>query len=166
MNWLDIVIIVLIGIPTLIGLKVGVVKSILSLAGVIIGVILAGQYHNALAEQLTFISQANIAKIVAFALILLGVMLIASVAASLIKWVISAVMLGWVNQLGGAIFGFILGAIFCGALLAIWAKFLGAEGAIAESALALLLLDRFPLILALLPAEFDAVRSFLQQQTY
>ena len=128
MNWLDIVIIVLIGIPTLIGLKIGVIKAILSLAGVIVGVILAGQYHDVLAEQLTFISQANIAKIVAFALILLGVMLIASVAASLIKWVISAVMLGWVNRLGGAIFGAFLGVLLCSAGLAIWAKLVGIGG--------------------------------------
>ena len=72
------------------------------------------------------------------------------------------VMLGWVNRLGGAAFGFVLGAVFCSALLAIWAKFLGVDGPIAESSLAALLLDRFPIILALLPSEFDAVRSFFQ----
>jgi len=162
MYWLDIVIIVLIIIPTLIGLRIGIIKAVLSLAGVIIGVILAGRYYIALAEKLTFISQANLAEIAAFALILIGVMLIAAVLASLLKWVISVVMLGWVNRLGGAVFGFALGAIFCAALLAIWAKFLGAAGPIAESALATLLLDRFPMILALLPDEFDAVRSFFQ----
>jgi len=36
MNWLDIVIIVLIAIPTLIGLKIGIIKAALSLAGVIL----------------------------------------------------------------------------------------------------------------------------------
>ena len=162
MHWLDIVIIILIAIPTLIGLKNGIIKAVLSLAGLIIGVILAGQYHGALAQQLTFISQANLANIVAFAIIVLGMMIIASVIAAWLKWIVSAVMLGWVNRLGGAIFGFLLGAIFCGALLATWAKFLGVSGPIAESALAILLLDRFPLILALLPGEFDAIRSFFQ----
>ena len=162
MHWLDIVIIVLIAIPTLIGLRTGIIKSALSLAGVIIGIILAGRYYVALSEQLTFIPQANLAKIAAFALILIGVMLIAGVLASLVKWVISAMMLGWVNRLGGAIFGFVLGATFCGALLAIWAKFLGIEGPILESSLASVLLNRFPMVLALLPEEFDTVRSFFQ----
>lgn len=161
MNWLDIVIIALIAIPTLIGLKIGIIKAALSLAGVILGTILAGHYYAALAEQLTFISQANLAKIAAFAIILIGVMLIASVLAAVLKWVVSAVMLGWVNRVGGAVFGFLLGAIFCGALLAIWANFLG-TGAITSSGLATLLLDRFPMVLALLPEEFDAVRSFFQ----
>ena len=162
MNWLDIVILVLIAIPTLIGLRVGIIKTVLSLAGVIVGVILAGQFHTALAEQLTFIAQANLANIAAFAIILIGVMVIASVLASLLKWVVSVVLLGWVNRLGGAVFGFLLGAIFCGALLAIWANFLGAQGPVTESALATLLLDRFPMILALLPEEFDSVRPFFQ----
>ena len=34
-------------------------------------------------------------------------------------------MLGWVNRLGGAVFGLLLGAITCGALLAAWVKFFG-----------------------------------------
>ena len=162
MNWLDIVIIVLIAVPTLIGLKAGVIKAVLSLVGVIIGVILAGQFHGLLAEQLTFISQESIANIVAFAIILIGVMIIASIIAAVLKWIVSAVMLGWVNRLGGAVFGFLLGAIFCSAILAIWAKFLDASEPIANSALAVLLLERFPMVLALLPGEFDAVRSFFR----
>ncbi len=161
MNWLDIVIIVLIAIPTLIGLKTGIIKAALSLAGVIVGTILAGNYYVALAEQLTFISQANLAKIAAFAIILIGVMLIAGVLAAVLKWIVSAVMLGWVNRLGGAVFGFALGTVFCGALLAIWANFLGIEP-LTSSGLATLLLDRFPMVLVLLPEEFDAVRPFFQ----
>ncbi|MFC1901987.1 CvpA family protein [Chloroflexota bacterium] len=162
MNWLDIIILVIIVIPTLIGLKIGIIKAVLSMAGAFVGVILAGRYYVMLAEQLTFISQPSIAKIAAFALILIGVMIIAAVLASLVKWVVSVVLLGWVNRLGGAVFGFVLGAIFCGALLTIWAKFVGVTGLVDESALAVLLLDSFPVVLALLPAEFDSVRSFFQ----
>jgi len=160
MSWLDIILIVLIAGATLVGLRIGIIKAVLSLIGVIVGVILAGRYYVALAEQLTFIPQANLAKIVAFAVILIGIMLVAGVLASVLKWITSIIMLGWVNRLGGAIFGLVLGATFCGALLAIWVKFLGITDPIAESGLASLLLDNFPIILALLPGEFDAVRSF------
>ena len=162
MNWLDIIIIILIVIPIVIGMKVGLIKALLSIAGVIIGVILAGRYYTVLAEHLTFISQDGIANIVAFAIILIVVMIIASVLAALVKFAISAVMLGWVNRLGWAIFGLVLGMIFCGALLTIWVKYLGITGPLGESVLAAFLLDSFPLALALLPAEFDSVRSFFQ----
>ncbi|TET25353.1 MAG: CvpA family protein [Dehalococcoidia bacterium] len=160
MHWLDIVILVALVITTLIGLKIGLIKAALSLAGLIVGVILAGQFYVPLAGQLTFIPQATVAKVVAFAIILLGVMIIASILARFLKWAASLMMLGWVNRLGGAIFGLVLGAILCGAFLAIWVKFLGAGDAIAHSGLANLLLARLPLVLGLLPGEFDSVRSF------
>lgn len=162
MNWLDIVILVVMASGTVLGLRVGLIKAALSLGGVVFGVMLAGRYYAPLAEQLSFIPQARVAEAVAFTLILIGVMLIAGILARLLQWATSAVMLGWVNHLGGAIFGLALGAILCGALLAIWVEFFGIAGAIIESNLAILLLDYFPIVLALLPDEFDAVRSFFQ----
>ena len=162
MNWLNIVIIVTLVIPTFLGLRMGIIKAALSLAGLIVGVILAGYYYVPLSEQLPFISSAAVAEIVAFAIILIGVMVIAVVLAWLLKWAISIVMLGWVNRLGGAIFGLVLGTLFCGALLAIWVKYFGMDGVIAESFLATVLLDGFPVVLTLLPDEFDAIRSFFQ----
>ena len=160
MNWLDIVILVVIAISAFIGLRIGLIKAVLSLAGLIVGVILAGHYYVPLSEQLSdIIPQANVAEIVAFAIILVGVMVIASVLASLLKWVASVIMLGWLNRAGGAFLGLVLAAIFCSALLAIWVKFFG-SGLITEAFLARVLLDKFPLILGLLPSEFDAIRSF------
>jgi len=163
MNWLNIVIIVALAISTFLGLRIGIIKAVLSLAGVIVGVVLAGQYYVALADVLPFFSEtSNVAKVVAFAIILIVVMAIAAVAARFLKWAASVTMLGWVNQLGGAVFGLALGAIFCGALLAAWVKWLGVGSTITESVVSAFLLDKFPLILALLPDEFDAVRSFFQ----
>ncbi|MFC1933631.1 CvpA family protein [Chloroflexota bacterium] len=162
MNWLDIVILVVVVIAVFLGLRIGIIKAVLSLAGLIVGVILAGRYYGPLSEQLSFIPQAGVAKVVAFAIILVGTMVVAGVAAKFLKWIASVTMLGWVNRLGGAIFGLLLGAIFCGALLAIWIKFFGMAGIIGESGLAPILVERFPVVLALLPDEFDAIRSFFQ----
>jgi len=162
MNWLDIAIIVAIVISALLGLRIGIIKAVLSLAGLIVGVILAGRYYEPLAEQLSFIPQASVAKIVAFAIILVGVMVIAGLLASLLKWAASVTMLGWVNRLGGAVFGLVMGAIFCGALIATWVKFFGVAAAINEANLAPILVNRLPMVLALLPDEFNAVRSFFK----
>lgn len=162
MNWLDIVILVIVAASTFVGLRNGLIKTVLSLAGLIIGIILAGRYYVSLAEKLPFIPQENIAQVVAFALIIIVTMVIAAVLASILKWITSLVMLDWVNHLGGAVSGFALGAIFCAALLTLWVKFPSASGTIKGSSLAGLLLDRFPAVLALLPAEFDTVRSFFK----
>jgi len=162
MSWLDIVIMVVVAIATFWGLRIGIIKAVLSLAGLIVGVILAGRFYVPLSQQLTFIPQVSIAKIVAFAIILVGVMVIAGVLAGLLKWAASIMMLGWVNRAGGAVLGLVLGTILCSALLAIWVKFLGVAGAISESSLTAVLLHYFPMVLALLPEEFDMVRSFFQ----
>jgi len=162
MSWLDIVIMVVVAIATFWGLRIGIIKAVLSLAGLIVGVILAGRFYVPLSQQLTFIPQVGIAKIVAFAIILVGVMVIAGVLAGLLKWAASIMMLGWVNRAGGAVLGLVLGTILCSALLAIWVKFLGVAGAISESSLTAVLLHYFPMVLALLPEEFDMVRSFFQ----
>ena len=162
MNWLDIVIIVALSISTFFGLRTGIIKAVLSLAGLTVGVILAGRFYAPLSEQLSFIPQTDVAKVVAFAIILIGIMIIAVVLARLLKWAASLIMLNWVNHLGGAVFGLALGAIFCGALLAIWAKWLGVGSTITESVVSVFLLEKFPLVLVLLPDEFDAIHSFFQ----
>lgn len=162
MNWLDVVIIIVLVVSAFLGLRIGIIKAVLSLAGLIIGVILAGSFYLPLSEQLTFISQAGAAKVVAFAIILIGVMIIAAVLARTLKWFASLIMLNWLNHLGGAVFGLVLGSIFCGALLAIWTKWIGVGSTIAESAASVFLLGQFPLVLALLPDEFDVIRSFFQ----
>ncbi len=161
MNWLDIILIVLLVIPTLIGLRRGLIKAVLSLAGLIIGVVLAGNFYQPVSKLFGFINNQDVANILAFVLILVLVIVIATVLARLLKFAVSVVMLGWVDHVGGAVFGFLLGAIFLSAILATWVKFFG-TGIVTESFFAGVLLDKFPMILALLPNDFDAVRDFFQ----
>ncbi len=160
MNWLDIVLIAGIGLTTFIGLRKGIIKMALTLAGLVLGIFLAGRYYVPFSEHLTLISSPTWAKVAAFAIIFIGVMVVAAILARLLERAASAIMLGWANRLVGAIIGFVVGAMFCGAVLAIWVKYLGVSGAIADSNIAPILLDQFPKVLALLPDEFDDIRSF------
>lgn len=162
MNWLDIAIVVILAISMFWGLKNGLIKSILSFAGLAAGIILAGRYYTTLAEQLTFTSNENVAKIAAFALILVGVIIITAIVGSLLTRLVSLVSLGWLNKISGAVLGILLGLLFCSALLAIWVKFIGANSTVNESIIAGILLDYFPVILTLLPAEFDNIQSFFR----
>lgn len=162
MNWLDIVIVVVIAVATFGGLLIGLIAAGLSLAGVIVGIILAGRYYLPFSQQLGFIPEENIAQVVAFAIILVGVMLIAVALAMVLRWAFSLIKLGWIDRIGGAVFGLAGGTLLCGAMLAVWVKFIGAGATATGSVLASLLLEHFPVVLGLLPAEFDAVRSFFQ----
>ena len=162
MNWLDIIIIIALIVPVFTGLMQGLIRSALSLAGIIVGVVLASNFYDDFAGVLTFISNPDIANIVAFIIILALVFIVSQVIAFFLRATIKALLLGWVDRVGGAVFGFIMGAILISALLATVVKLFGAEGIIEESVLAEFLLSNFPIVLGLLPSEFDAIKDFFQ----
>jgi len=162
MNWLDIVIIVVLAIQIFTGLSQGLIKTFLGLVGLIVGIFLAGRFYENLGSGLfSFISNPDAANVAAFIAIMLVVWAVFSIVATILTKIVSAVFLGWVNKLGGAIFGLLMGALFAGAALAVWAKFFGDES-LADSFLATFLLDKFPIVLALLPSQFDSIKDFFQ----
>lgn len=162
MNELDIILIVILFIPTFIGLRKGLIKTVLSFAGLLVGVVLAGRLYEPVSRIFGFLNNDNAAKIIAFVLILALMMVAAFFLARLLKSVIKVVMLGWVDNVGGAVLGFLSGFILLSAILATWVKFFGSE-LIINSFLGKVMLDYFPLILGLLPGEFgDDIRNFFQ----
>jgi membrane protein required for colicin V production len=160
MNWLDIVILALLIASVVVGFISGFIKMIFSLVGLIIGVVLAGQFYTNLAQYLTFMPGDSGPAITAFIIIFLAVMIAAALLGFLFTKLISAVLLGWLNRLCGALLGLFLGAIFIAAILAITARYAGPIDAITESVVTQILLDKVPIILALLPQEFDFIRNY------
>ncbi len=63
-----------------------------------------------------------------------------------------ALMVGWLNRVGGAVFGAVLVGVAVSAALGLWVGNLGMAGAIGASRLALLFLEYFPVISSILPA--------------
>ena len=143
MNWLDIFLIAILFFSVIMGLKQGLISSLLSMAGFVLGLALAARYYRVLAGILSFIPQETVAKVTAFLLILFAVSLVAGLVAWIAKSAVHAVMLGWLDHLGGAIFGFISGAYFLGVILAFVVRFsvLGLQQTINSSALAHVLLS-------------------------
>jgi len=159
MNWLDIVIIIVIALSVFNGLRSGLIKMLFSVAGIIVGIVLAGRFADDFAGVLTFIPD-DWSKIAAFAIILVAVMIVAWILGTVLSKLISLVLLGWVNRIAGAVLGLFIGAFFMGAILSIWVNYLGPSETVSNSALANFLLDKFPIALGLLPSEFDPVRNF------
>jgi len=164
MNWLDIIILVSLIIPIFIGLRQGLIKAAFSLAGIILGILLASNLYEPFSNILGFISNESVADIIAFAIILIGIIVIAAVLARILKLAIKVILLSWVDHLVGGIFGFLIGFLFWGAILATWVKFFGTS-LVTESFIANILLDKFPVILGLLPNNFDSIRDFFRDST-
>lgn len=164
MNWLDWLLLILLAFSAISGLWKGLIRTALDLAGLALGIWLAGRFYARLAPVLDFIPQENLAKIAAFVIITGAVMLVAYILGVIFKKIVSLLTWGWIDRLAGAILGLALGALLLGAALALLAKypFLLPEQAIRDSWLASLLLKSFPLVRGLLPAEFDSLRGLFR----
>lgn len=160
MNWLDIVIIVVAVLFGLSGLRQGIMRTAFGIAGLIGGIALAGRYYDELAALLSP-GGATWASIAAYAIILVATLVVAGVIGWFVAKLVHLVLLGWLDRLVGFIFGLFVGAVFCAAVLAIVSKYYGgAASVISQSPVAGFLMAGFPLLLALLPQEFDSIRDF------
>ncbi|MFA5629562.1 MAG: CvpA family protein [Dehalococcoidales bacterium] len=161
MNWLDIVLLVLLFIPTFIGLRKGLIKTAISLVSLTIGIVLAGRFHGSLSGIFGFTNNETVANALAFVLIIAIVYVIGLLIAKLLKFVVKTLLIGWVDHLGGALFGLLSGFLVLGAILAVIAKFTGGV-IIGESFMAKIMLDYFPIVMGLLPEDFQAIKEFFQ----
>ncbi len=160
MNWLDIVIIATAVIFGFVGLWRGAIRTAFGIAGLIGGIALAGHYYGWLADVL-FPDGASWAKIAAYAIILVATLIAANVIGLAVSRLVHVTMLGWLDRLIGFILGAGIGSMLWAAVLAIVSRYLpGVEGAISQSAVAKFLMEQFPLLLALLPEEFDFIQDF------
>ena len=161
MNWLDFILILVFAFFAFLGWKRGVIRAAFILAGLILGVFIAGRFYVLLGDGLP-ISNTTIARIAAFLVIFIAVLTLAVVVAFLLRKTIAVIKLGCADRVLGALFGVVVGAMICGVLLALLAHFFNVETTIGQSWIASVLLDRVPALLAILPDEFDTVRAWFQ----
>ncbi|MBI4234156.1 MAG: CvpA family protein [Chloroflexi bacterium] len=156
MNWLDILIIVVLIILALMGWRTGAIKGLFLIVGVLAGIFLAGRFGAALGSRFTAIDDPNLARVAGFALVFLATLVTAWLASLVVKGVLTAVMLGWVDRLVGALIGAASGAFIISALIvALWSFPFGPfPKAIEDSTVAPALADNMPLVLGLLPGAF------------
>ena len=163
MNWLDIVIIIFLAITTITGLSKGLIKTIIPLVGVIVAVVLAGRFYGSVGGWLShWLHSDSQANIVGFAIIFVIVVIVSLIIASLLSKFLSLLLLGWIDKLGGAALGFVIGGFVIGAILTIITRynFPGMEGTVQNSSLASFFVAHFNMVLPLLPKGFNDVRQF------
>jgi membrane protein required for colicin V production len=110
MNSFDIFVVACILIFLCFGLWRGAAKQILSLIGLGVGVYLALRWHSGLAGYIPFGSEA-LRLPIAFALIVILVMVLAYFVGWAVTKLVSAIGLGWLNRLFGGIISLLKAAL-------------------------------------------------------
>ena len=120
-NWIDVSIMIVILLNMIIGIRRGIIRGIINLIGVITAIFLAIFWFKEVGEYISSHSQISgeIANILGFAIIFLGVYLIARIIEIFFKKILSLLFVSWIDGLGGAVFGLIKGSLIVGILLVI-----------------------------------------------
>ncbi len=159
MNWLDVVLVICLIISAFIGFYLGLISALIPLVGLMVGVVVAGQYYTGFAHDI-FSSHANSAYIASFVIIVLLFLIAAAILTIFLHGVLKIVLLDWLNHLAGMAFGFIWGCIIAGSVLSVLLKHSVGVSAISDSGVAAFLVDKFPLARSFLPGDFDHVKVF------
>ena len=164
MNWVDGIIIVVALISAYIGYKQGLIRTLFTFAGLLVGVVIAGHLSDNLAEMVSS-KWDKWAYILSFVFIVLIVTVAANLLGAIGRGFIKIMMMGWLDNIGGIVLGLLVGALVVAAALTAalqWESATGhtAGGDIADSSLATFLIDKFRLLLGLLPGQFDTVTHY------
>jgi membrane protein required for colicin V production len=117
MNPFDILIIVILGYSLVRGLFRGLVKEVSSIIGVFGGFYAAYTYYKILAKLLSgLINDVSYLNILSFLIIFCGVLMVVSVLGVIIKYLLNIAFLGWVDRIGGLIFGITKGILIVSVL--------------------------------------------------
>ena len=125
MNPFDILIIVILGYSLVRGLFRGLVKELSSIIGVLGGFYAAYTYYKVLAGLLAgLIHDTAYLNILSFLVIFCGVLIIVGVLGVIIKYLLNIAFLGWVDRIGGIVFGVVKGVLIVSILFITLTAFL------------------------------------------
>ena len=150
MNWLDLVLLVLIGVAAMIGFRAGLLMAASTLVGTLVGITIASRYGDDAGSVFSSLTDnENVQEIAGFLLVLLLVLAAAAVMGTVLKKVLHTFMLGWVDQLGGLALWAIIAMAAASALLANLQDFpvLSLDSTIADSTVGSFLADNFDVVL-------------------
>lgn len=159
MSDLDIVIIAVWVIFTILGIYWGLIRQGLALAGLVVGLVVAGRYSSEIAAWLSsFIADDTLSGVLGFLLVLGGVSLSTSLIASLLRIFVGLLFLGWLDHLLGGLLGLLQGVLASAIVLVAMVTFPLPlwENALAESRLVEPLLWVGQPLAMLLPEIFQA----------
>lgn len=167
LGWVDFVILgVAFGVGVW-GWRIGILRAGVALLAVVVGVFLAGAYHERVFVDLAIAeSPSGEMRLASFAVIMGLVAVGGYVVGTFLRGVASVLLLGWADRSAGALFGVLFGLTMAQAVIAIvvLAGLDDAEGAIGASVLGWVMMDNAPVVRALLPTEFDlAIQQFVAE---
>ncbi|HVA64713.1 MAG TPA: CvpA family protein [Terriglobales bacterium] len=159
MNLLDYALIAIVALSVLTAAMKGFIYEVWMMAATVVALVVAAWQYGTVAAWLDWITLPpahEVRNFVAFAGILVGVLLAATIAGRLLRSAVRAVGLGWPDRLLGAGLGLVRGGLLCVAVVALLTAFPVSPSLVQDSTLAPSLLWGGRALAAVMPAELAA----------
>lgn len=153
-DWLLVAVVV---VSTAMAFRRGIIRVLFSLAGLIVGILVASWNYLALAARIQpWVSSVPTTQILAFLTIILSVWIVFAALAGFVRRAAKAVGLGFADRLLGAAFGAVRGVLLGIAMLMALAAFAPDWSWVRESALAPYFLEGAHAVSFVVPQHFEA----------
>ena len=118
MNWLDFVLVAIPILGALVGMWIGLIRAAFAGIGILMGVLLAAQLSNNVGTWFAgYLPSDTLVTVIAYAIIIMVALVVATIAAIVVRKVVSLLLLGFVDRLGGLAMGLISGVAISGAAI-------------------------------------------------
>jgi len=112
MLWIDWVIVIVILLSVMGGLSQGFFRSVCSLGGLVLGLVLAAWNYGLVAAPLRpLVKSEEVADVIGFLAVALLVMVLAGIIGSILSKTLHSIGLGCLDRIAGGIFGFFQGVL-------------------------------------------------------
>lgn len=119
LNNFDFALLAMVGIFAVLGLYWGFIRQVLAVAGIVVGILLAGRYSEDVAAWLSsFVASPQVASAAGFILVVIFVSSLSSLVASFLRIFVGLLFLGWIDHLLGAVLG-VVQAVIVGTVITI-----------------------------------------------
>lgn len=164
MNLLDWVFIIIIAISAVYGLFKGLIKEVVSILALVIGLVGSSRLYGMLSPVLKdFGLTDQISNVLSFLVLFLAIFVAIVLIGKLIHRFVHAILLGWVNRLGGAGFGFLRGVVVSSIIVIVLTITLSEKAQIlAQSRITPHIMSISKVLVSLVPE--DLQRRFMEQE--
>lgn len=118
MNWLDLIIVIIVGVSAFMGLRIGLIRAGLTALGVFVGSMLGGQLSDDIGRLFSGIDEGSaVATVISYAIIIMICLTAAAAASVVLRKVVSILLMGWADKLAGVALGLVAGAVISAGII-------------------------------------------------
>ncbi len=118
MNWLDLVILLIVGASAAMGLKIGMIRAVLTTLAILVGSVLGVHFSDDVNGLIRGVDlNSVVATVISYAIMISLCLVAAAIAASILRKSVDVLAMSWADKLAGVALGVAAGGVISAAVV-------------------------------------------------